>query len=1131
MPDFIKTKSQRRITFLGLVLFFCLFSHPCFAETKLPISSAYANNNYGSYTVSKTIDGNLSTYWRGKTSGYWWLSFDLGASQSLSKISIYWNKSYGSKKYYLYGSNDNKNFTKISGPFSSAGSTTNPNRKDHIVTGNYRYFAIEIITAQNSYPIIYETEAYGGSVQDTTPPTGTIKINNDAQYTNSTAVTLNLSATDSGSGMGTGAQMQFSNDNSTWSTAEAYATTKSWALASGDGTKTVYAKFKDVAGNWSTAVSDTIILDTTKPSTPLVTDDGATTTSTTQLHARWTGSDATSGISEYQYRITQDSLTGAIVVDWISVATATEITKTGLTLTKDKTYYFSVKAKDNVGLWSDAGYSDGIKVVAAADTTPPQVSLTSPSAGATLSGIVNINATATDNVAVAKVEFYIDASLVSSDTTSPYTYIWDTAGFSNGSHTLKVVAYDASSNTNNQQISVTVNNQASGQKLPIVWAYATNSTGSNDIFKAIDNNTATYWQGDASAGYWWISFNLESSQPLSKISIFWDKTYGSNYYELLGSNDEQNWYMLGGALSSAGGTTNPNRKDHVVSGSFRYFAIQIYYVQNSYPIIYEVEAYGVGTQDTTPPTGSIKINNDAQYTNSTEVNLNLSAADAGSGMGTGAQMQFSNDNTNWSTPEAYATTKNWTLTSGDGTKTVYVKFKDVAGNWSSAVSDTITLATTGPTGTIKINNDAVYTNLTAVTLTLSAQSSQSGVTISQMQFSNDNTNWSAAENYAVSKNWTMTSGDGTKTVYAKFRDSNGVWSNSVSDAIILDATPPQVILIFPSSVPPLSGVVNITATVTDNTGITKVDFYIDASLVSSDTASPYTYMWDTTTSSNGSHTFKAIAYDNASNTSSQQITVTVNNQASGQKLPISWAWASSTNGNYTDIYKTIDSNLSTSWRGQSAGYWWISFTFENPQPLSKISVYWDKDYGSTKYQVLGSNDADNWTQLSGLVSSVGATTNPNRKDFTVNGSYRYFAIEIFTPQNSYPIIYEVEAYGASTQDTTPPTGTIKINNDAQYTNSTAVTLNLSATDLGSGMGSGAQMQFSNDNTSWSTPEAYTTAKNWVLTSGDGTKTVYAKFKDAAGNWSNPVSDTIILDTTIPVITITSPQDGAIISGL
>jgi YD repeat-containing protein len=105
-------------------------------------------------------------------------------------------------------------------------------------------------------------------------------------------------------------------------------------------------------------------------------------------------------------------------------------------------------------------------------------------------------------------------------------------------------------------------------------------------------------------------------------------------------------------------------------------------------------------------------------------------------------------------------------------------------------------------------------------------------------------------------------------------------------------------------------------------------------------------------------------------------------------------------------------------------------------------------------------------------------------------------------------------------DAVPPTGTITINSGAAFTNSTNVTLTLSCSDpYGC-----SQMQFSNDNATYYTPEAYATSKPWTLTSGDGTKTVYAKFKDTAGNWSTTYSDTILLDTTAPISTA-SPGGG------
>jgi hypothetical protein len=107
---------------------------------------------------------------------------------------------------------------------------------------------------------------------DETPPTGTASINAGTERTNSNVVSLTLLATDSGSGMGTGAQMQFSNDSSSWSSPEPYATSKSWALidvSSGEeATRTVYVKFKDVAGNWSQPISDSITLDRRPPQTP-----------------------------------------------------------------------------------------------------------------------------------------------------------------------------------------------------------------------------------------------------------------------------------------------------------------------------------------------------------------------------------------------------------------------------------------------------------------------------------------------------------------------------------------------------------------------------------------------------------------------------------------------------------------------------------------------------------------------------------------------------------------------------------------------------------------------------------------------------------------------------------------------
>jgi RHS repeat-associated protein len=93
-------------------------------------------------------------------------------------------------------------------------------------------------------------------------------------------------------------------------------------------------------------------------------------------------------------------------------------------------------------------------------------------------------------------------------------------------------------------------------------------------------------------------------------------------------------------------------------------------------------------------------------------------------------------------------------------------------------------------------------------------------------------------------------------------------------------------------------------------------------------------------------------------------------------------------------------------------------------------------------------------------------------------------------------------------DTTAPTGNISINNNDATTDSSSIVLTLSAQDTGIGMGEGAKMRFSNDNSTWSASEDYAATKYWELPFGFGKRTVYAKFCDAAGNWANPVSDSI-----------------------
>jgi len=88
------------------------------------------------------------------------------------------------------------------------------------------------------------------------------------------------------------------------------------------------------------------------------------------------------------------------------------------------------------------------------DTTPPTVSIASPTNGATVKGSVTISASASDASGIQRVEFYIDGKLKATDYTAPYTYQWNSRSVKAGTHRILVAAYDNAGNM--WQTSITV---------------------------------------------------------------------------------------------------------------------------------------------------------------------------------------------------------------------------------------------------------------------------------------------------------------------------------------------------------------------------------------------------------------------------------------------------------------------------------------------------------------------------------------------------------------------------------------------------------------------------------------------------------------------------------------------------
>jgi len=234
--------------------------------------------------------------------------------------------------------------------------------------------------------------------------------------------------------------------------------------------------------------------------------------------------------------------------------------------------------------------------------------------------------------------------------------------------------------------------------------------------------------------------------------------------------------------------------------------------------------------------------------------------------------EYSLDNTTWIFyMMPFAITK-------EGKTIVYYRSTDKAGNVETIKTEIVKIDKTAPSGSITINYDTAYTNSTIVTLSPVATDAASGV--SQMRFSNDNLTWTSWEPCSVSKAWTLTKGEGEKTVYYQVKDNAGLISQSYSDTITLDTTAPKISI---TSI--LNGPETRSSTVTvtwigsdDLSGISHYEVRLDEdSWTNVGTNTTHTF----TGLSDGSHVIHVKATDKAGNTEEDTVNFTVNTSLIG----------------------------------------------------------------------------------------------------------------------------------------------------------------------------------------------------------------------------------------------------------
>jgi len=530
------------------------------------------------------------------------------------------------------------------------------------------------------------------------------------------------------------------------------------------------------------------------------------------------------------------------------------------------------------------------------------------------------------------------------------------------------------------------------------------------------------------------------------------------------SGVKQTHYQVnGGALHTGNIVLIAAPASGTVKQTIEFWSLDNYYNVETHKFVsFNVSAGG--GPDTTAPTGTMSVNGGAAYTNVVAVTLNSDVSDAGSGV---AQMRVDPGTGVFGGWVDYSGSYPITLPAANGSKTVRAEYKDLSDNVLS-LSDTITLDTVAPTGTMRVNNNDLYTNDTVVTINSSVTDALSGVT--EMRVNPGSGIYGSWVPYTPALSVTMPAGSGTRYVYAQYRDAAGNVYSPTYDTIVLDQiVPTGTMSVNNNATYATSTAATLNSSVTD-VGSGMSQMRIDPGSGTFGGWIPYnaTYAF-TLASGDGSKTVRAEYRDYALNVLARSDTITLDTTGPTGTMVVASDAATT---NVTAV--SVNSAMSDATSG-----------------MFQMRI----DPGTGTYGAWVGYAA---TYAISLPSGDGLKT--------VNVQYSNNAGLITTRTDT---IFLDTGVG----DATPPDGSIVIDAGAAWTGVTAVALTPSATDSG---GSGVwQMRFSNDNAVWSGWEAYATSKSWTIASAPGIETVFAQYRDGAGNLSAVYNDTIGLDVVAP----------------
>jgi len=501
---------------------------------------------------------------------------------------------------------------------------------------------------------------------------------------------------------------------------------------------------------------------------------------------------------------------------------------------------FDAVFKDGNNNWDNNGGSDYSAVISTVtDTEPPVVAFILPGSNPDVSGTFSIEVEATDNVGVTKVEFFVNNVKIGEDSSFPYSFSVDSTLHANGSLPVKVKAYDAAGNSTEANHTFTVNNPVVDTIVPVV-----SFTLNQDVANLHDTVVAT--------------INATDNVAVAKVEIFVNGvskgTDTSAPYSLTVDTTE---------LANIGHTIKVVATD--TSGNSAYSEVNV--TVNNGGGIETKKVYYYSTVKA--------ANTFIQYKQST----GSFSAFPGDVMatGTGGWKVWQKDlaSGDFSVRFIFSGGR-WDNNSGSDylitADTVWIKDGVISYTDPNLVPDT-----TSPTASI---TSPANGGTVANTVTVAATASDN-VAVTKVEILIDGVLKVADTTAPYSYSWDTTAvNNATHLISIKAYDAAGnstvkQISVTVDNVVVVDNPPIVQTLSVPAGV--VSGAIVVSATATDDKGITSVKFYVNGSLAGEDSSSPYSVNINTASYGNGTATIKAVAVDTISQIGEMSKTITIDN--------------------------------------------------------------------------------------------------------------------------------------------------------------------------------------------------------------------------------------------------------------